>query len=434
MARKTTALSDTELKRAKPKEKEYSLGDGDGLLLRIKPNGSKLWVFNYIHPHSRKRANIGLGPYPTLSLAKARETRQQYRTLLIEKIDPGDYRKEQTQQNKDAHELTLKRTADKWFEVKKTSITEAYAEDINRSLQLHIFPELGSKPLHLVKAPQVIEVLDPIAAKGSMETVKRLCQRLNEIMVFAVNSGLLDSNPLSGIGKAFIPPVKKHMPSIPPEKLPELMNKVANASIKRTTRCLIEWQLHTMTRPSEAAGAKWSEIDFHKSLWVIPAERMKKRLRHSIPLTPQALALLEVMKPISGNRDHIFPADSNPRTHTNFQTANMALKRMGYGGTLVSHGLRSIASTTLNEQGFDSDLIESALAHVGSDKVKAAYNRAEYIERRREMMKWWSDHIEKASQGSLSISANPVVFPLRFERNSTMECRSTTCGRRNANN
>ena len=412
MARKTTALSDTEIKRAKARDKEYSLADGDGLLLRIKPNGSKLWIFNYTRPHTKKRANIGLGPYPALSLAKARDARKQYRSLLIDDIDPSEHRTEQLQQSQDAHALTLERVAAKWFEVKKASVTEAYSEDIYRSLQLHIYPHLGSKPLHLLKATQAIDVLKPIAAKGSMETVKRLCQRLNEIMVFAVNTGIVESNPLAGIGKAFIPPVKVPMASIPPDKLPELMRKIANASIKRTTRCLIEWQLHTMTRPSEAAGAKWSEIDREKQLWIIPAERMKKRKQHSIPLTPQTLALLEIMAPISANREHIFPADRNPRTHTDFQTANMAIKRMGYGGTLVSHGLRSLASTTLNEKGFDSDVIEAALAHVGSDKVRVAYNRAEYIVKRREMMKWWSEHIEKASQGSLSVSASLACLPV----------------------
>ena len=408
MARKTTALSDTEIKRAKARDKEYSLADGDGLLLRIKPNGSRLWIFNYTRPHSKKRANIGLGPYPTLSLAKAREIRQQFRTLLIEKIDPSDYRTEQSQQSQDAHALTFERVAEKWFEVKKASISKDYADDVYRSLKLHVFPEIGSKPIHLLKARPAIDLLSPIAAKGTMETVKRLCQRLNEIMEFAVNAGYIESNPLSGISKAFIPPEKKLMPSIKPDKLPELMSKIANASIKRTTRCLIEWQLHTMLRPSEAAGAKWSEIDRENLLWSIPAERMKKKKQHKVPLTAQMLALLEIMAPISANREHIFPADRNPRTHTNSQTANMAIKRMGYGGILVAHGLRSIASTTLNEEGFNSDLIESALAHKIKDKVAAAYNRAEYLERRRPMMEWWSSHIEKASQGSLSLASLPT--------------------------
>ena len=295
--------------------------------------------------------------------------------------------------------------AHNWFQIKKTKITYAYGEDVFRSLELHVFPKMGNMPIHKVRARNAIEALTPIAAKGSLETVKRLCQRLNEIMVYAVNTGLIDSNPLAGISSAFGSPKKNHMLTLMPNQLPELMLTIANASIKKTTRCLLEWQLHTITRPGEAAGTRWEEIDFEKGLWLIPAERMKKKRAQTIPLSSQVLSLLEVMKPISKNRDHVFPADRNPRTHTNQQTANMALKRMGYGGLLVAHGLRALASTTLNEQGFDPDIIEVALAHVDKNDVRGAYNRAEYLERRRTMMTWWSDHIENAAQGNLSLSS-----------------------------
>lgn len=176
------------------------------------------------------------------------------------------------------------------------------------------------------------------------------------------------------------------MAAFPPEELPELMMEIANASIKRITRCLLEWQLHTRPRPVEAATTRWAHIDFDKALWVIPAERMKKRRPHTIPLTEQALALLTTVKPLSGNREYVFPSDRNPRTHANSQTANMALKRMGFQYRLVSHGLRSMASTILNEHGWDPELIEVALAHVEKDEVRSAFNRADYIERRRPMI------------------------------------------------
>ena len=182
------------------------------------------------------------------------------------------------------------------------------------------------------------------------------------------------------------------------------MGAVANASIKRTTRCLIEWQLHTMTRPSEASGAMWKEIDMESKVWTIPSERMKKRRDQRIPLTDQMLAILEVMKPISGHREFVFPSDRDPKKPCNSQTANMALKRMGFAGRLVSHGLRSLASTTLNEQGFDRDLIEAALAHVDDNQVRSAYNRTDYLERRRPMMNWWSEHILEAATGCFSVS------------------------------
>lgn len=211
-------------------------------------------------------------------------------------------------------------------------------------------------------------MIEPIAAKGSLETVKRLCQRLNEIMVYAVNTGIIPNNPLTGINKAFQLPVKQHLPTLTPEQLPELMSTLSRASIKLTTRRLIEWQLHTMVRPSEAAGTRWDKIDFDNGLWNIPVERMKQKKAHIVPLTPQCLAILEVMKPISSRSEYVFPSDRNPQTHTNPQTANMALKRMGFDKQLVAHELRSLASTALNEQGFDGDVIEAALAHTGKTK------------------------------------------------------------------
>ncbi|ORT50546.1 integrase [Vibrio sp. qd031] len=400
----TTRLTDKEIKAAKPQEKEYNLFDGDGLRLRVKPNGSKHWILNYYRPNSRKRANLSLGKYPDLPLAKARKATMEAKELLAEGIDPQEKRKQEQQEHKAIHQHTFFNVANEWFEIKKGDVTADYAVDIWRSLELHIFARLGEIPVREITAPQVIELLKPIEEKGSLETVKRLAQRLNEIMNFATNSGLIHANPLTGIKAAFKKPKKENMAALKPAELPELMGAIANASIKRTTRCLIEWQLHTMTRPSEASGAKWEEIDWDEKVWTIPAERMKKRREHRIPLTEQMLELLEVIKPISGHREFIFPSDRDPKKPCNSQTANMALKRMGFAGRLVSHGLRSLASTTLNEQGFEPDLIEAALAHVDDNQVRSAYNRTDYLERRRPMMYWWSGHIDEASKGKLSIT------------------------------
>jgi len=409
MAKVTTRLSDKEIKSAKPSEKEYNLFDGDGLRLRIKPNGSKNWIFNYYRPTSRKRANLSLGKYPDLSLANARRATLEANELLAQGIDPQEERKRQQQEYKSVHQHTFSNVAKEWFEIKKDDITPDYAVDIWRSLELHIFPSISKVPVSAITAPQIIDLLKPIEAKGSLETVKRLSQRLNEIMNFATNCGLVQANPLVGIKAAFKKPKKENMAALKPAELPELMTAIANASIKRTTRCLIEWQLHTMTRPSEASGASWKEIDWENEVWVIPAERMKKRRDHRIPLTDQMLALLEVMKPISGHREFIFPSDRDPKKPCNSQTANMALKRMGFAGRLVSHGLRSVASTTLNEQGFDKDLIEAALAHVDDNQVRSAYNRTDYLERRKPMMIWWSEYIEGAAKGKLSITGTLML-------------------------
>ncbi|WP_033062892.1 integrase domain-containing protein [Pseudomonas sp. CFII68] len=398
-------LSDRQLKAVKAKDKDYVLSDGDGLQLRVRSNGSMLWNFNYREPVTKNRINMGLGTYPELSLANARKKVVEARELLAQGIDPKVQRNAQDEAKRAETEHTFENVATAWFELKKDAVTPAYAEDIWRSLTLHVFPDLKTTPLSKITAPMVIELLRPIEAKGSLETVKRLSQRLNEIMTYGVNSGLIFANPLSGIRAVFKKPKKQNMAALRPDELSELMIEIANASIKRITRCLIEWQLHTMTRPAEAATARWVDIDFDKRIWTIPPERMKKRRPHTIPLTEQALALLEALKPHSGHREYVFPADRNPRTHANSQTANMALKRMGFQDRLVSHGMRSMASTILNEHGWDPELIEVALAHVDKDEVRSAYNRADYIERRRPMMAWWSEHIQKAATGNLSASA-----------------------------
>ncbi|MFT6202079.1 MAG: integrase [Candidatus Endobugula sp.] len=295
----------------------------------------------------------------------------------------------------------------KWLDTKKGNISENHTLDTWRSLNNHIFPHLGKLPIRKITAIKVIDTIKPIAAKGNLETVKRLCQRLNEVMVYAVNTGLLSANPVTGISKAFQTPVKRHLPTLLPEQLPELMEALSVASIMVTTRCVIEWQLHTVVRPSEAAGARWDEIDIENALWHIPAERMKKKKPHSVPLSAQSLSILEVMRSISSKySDFVFPSDRSLRKTINAQTA---IKRMDFEKQLVAHGIRVLASTTLNEQGFDGDIIEAALAHTDDNEVRNAYNRSDYMKRRKPTMTWWSKHIEKAASGNLSITGNKTL-------------------------
>ncbi len=173
------------------------------------------------------------------------------------------------------------------------------------------------------------------------------------------------------------------------------MRSLVMSNLSVSTRCLIEWRLLTLVRPSEASGARWVEIDLDAKLWTIPAERMKAKREHVVPLSPQALEILDVMKPISAHREHIFPSRNDPKHAMNSQTANAALKRIGYGGKLVAHGLRSIASTAMNEAGFNADVIEAALAHSDKNEVRKAYNRSTYLEQRKELMSWWGSRVNK---------------------------------------
>ncbi|MGF1711158.1 integrase domain-containing protein [Vibrio kagoshimensis] len=404
MARRVVPLTDKKVKSIKPLDKEQLFSDGQGLQLRIMPNGTKSWRFVYKSPATGKRTNLTLGTYPTLSIANARKKTESYRELVTLDIDPKHHEIEEKKKNEALHQHTLFNVSLKWMELKKSEVTEDYAKDIWRSFELHVFPSLRSQPISMITAQVVIETLKVVEAKGSLETVKRLSQRLNEIMIYAMNCGIIEANPISNILAAFKKPQKQHMKALEPQELPELMATLAEASIKRSTRCLIRFQLHTMTRPNEAAGAKWSEFDLDNRIWTIPAERMKKRKEHRIPLTEEVIGLLSIMDSMKVNSDYVFSSAKDPKKPMHSQTANMALKRMGFGGRLVSHGLRSIASSTLNEAGHDYYLIEAALAHLIGSDTHRAYSRTDYLERRRDLMDWWSKHIVEASGTNVSLA------------------------------
>ncbi|MBT7043914.1 MAG: integrase arm-type DNA-binding domain-containing protein, partial [Gammaproteobacteria bacterium] len=223
MAKTTRPLTNTEVKQAKPKEKEYNLADGNGLYLRIKPIGSKTWLFNYSRPYTKKRANLSLGSYPHLSLANARKEARLFKELLNKNIDPKEHRLENEKQQKEAHTLTFEFTSKKWLKLKESKVSEVYYKKISNRLETYVFPKLGKLPLHKINAVTTIETITPVADQGKLETVKKLCRWINEIMLFAVNTGLIHSNPLSGIGKAFDAPKVVNLPTIKPGELPELM-------------------------------------------------------------------------------------------------------------------------------------------------------------------------------------------------------------------
>lgn len=378
MARTTCPLTNTEVSRAKATDKDVTLHDGDGLFLIVKTNGKKLWRFRYQRPATKQRTMIGLGAFPAITLAEARSLRAQYLSLLARGIDPQMQAEQETERQKIAVDSIFSNVATNWFVIKRKSVTTDYAKDIWRSLEKDIFPSIGSIPVQQIKARTLIEAPEPIKARGALESVRRLVQHINEIMIYAVNTGLIDANPASGIGMAFEKPRKQNMPTLRPEELPKLMRSLFISNLSITTRCLIEWQLLTLIRPS---GARWAEID------------LKAKREHLVPLSPHALNILEMMKPISGHREHIFPSRNDPKKPMNSQTDNAALKRIGFGGRLVAHGLRSIASTAMNEAGLNADIIEAALSHTDKNEVRRAYNRSLYLEQRKELMQWWGDFI-----------------------------------------
>ena len=393
MARTTRPLTHTEVQKAKATDKDLTLHDGDGLFLLVKTTGKKIWRFRYQVPGTSKRTMISLGAYPALSLADAREVRAEKLAMLVKGIDPQARAGEEAEKLQIAQESIFVNVARKWFELKQSHVSADHAKDIWRSIEKDILPSIENVPIQELKARTLIQVLDPIKARGALETVRRLVQRINEIMIYAVNVGLIEANPASGIGNAFERPKKQHMPTIRPEELPKLMRTISMSNLSIPTRCLLEWQLLTLIRPAEASATAWAEIDVENKQWCIPAERMKAKRDHIVPLSEQALDLLEIMRPISGNRQYVFPSRHDPRKPMNSQTANAALKRIGYGGKLVAHGLRSIASTAMNEAGFNADVIEAALAHSDKNEVRKAYNRSTYLKQRQDLMDWWGSEI-----------------------------------------
>ncbi|MGR5348504.1 tyrosine-type recombinase/integrase [Vibrio mediterranei] len=401
MAHKLTAR---QVQTAKPKDKLYRLSDGGNLYLCVRPSNSRSWQFRYKRPGQDKITYLSFGTYPDLSLAEARDRAFEARKMIADGIDPQLAKAEKKAKEFAEQNATFELIAKQWKETKEGQVKEKTLHGNWRKLELYAFPKLGTIPVSKITAPIAIEALRPIESQGLLETVKRTAQLMNEIMNYAVNSGVIHANPLSGIRDVFKKHKVVHMKALEPQQIHELIRTVATANIQHVTRFLIEWQLHTMVRPNEASGTRWEEIDLERKLWIIPKERMKMDREHIVPLTNQAVAILEAIKPISGHREHIFPSCRNPKVPTDSETANKALGRMGFKDRTTAHGLRSLASTTLNEQGFDGDVIEAALAHVDKNQIRKAYNRTDYLDARKELMCWWSEHIEKSSYGSYSVA------------------------------
>lgn len=410
MARTTTPLSDTEIKRAKPREKEYTLTDGGGLLLRVSTKGIKTWFFNYYHPYTQKRNKISFGLYPTVSLANARKEREIAKTLLSQNIDPKSHRDSQKRAMAAEYAITLLNVYQQWLNVWQQGKDDTTVKKAIRHMELYALPALGGYPLKEITAPLVIDTLRPLEKQNKLETLSRVRIKLNQVMNFAVNTGLVEHNPLSKISAAFSPRKITHQAALQPKELPELLQAIKIANLFTPTRYLILWSLHTLLRPAEIAGTRWDEIDFKERLWHIPAHRMKGKKRdHTVPLSDHALDILENMRQISGHLEHVFPSQLAQGKHANKQTVNRALVRMGFKGRQTAHGFRSIGSTALNEQQFAPDVIEAALAHIDKNAVRRAYNRSNYLQQRRAMMAWWSEYIDKAANGEVGVTGTKTL-------------------------
>ncbi|MDG3409868.1 tyrosine-type recombinase/integrase [Vibrio sp. Vb2110] len=401
-------ITDTTIKALVIKDKEYTFTVEEGLQLRIRPKrsdkgtGTKAWQFKYRHPVTRKITKMAMGTYPSLRLAAAKLEAAEYRKQIAEGIDPKRSKENKRTEELRKHNDSFLEISTMWFDRKRKSVSSFHAERIWRTLEKYVFDHLGTLPVSDITRRDAIEMLRPLEKDGKLSTIKRICQSLNQIMEYAVASDVISANPLTKMINSFEKHKVEHMPTIRPELLGELMARLSkNDSIQDKTKLLLLWQLHTISRPKEAARTRWRDIDFDKQCWTIPAEEMKRRREHRVPLTKQAINILEKIKAHSIGKDFVFPSERNPDGHISVYTANAALKRsLGFKGELVAHGLRAIASTALHEHGFDTLHIEACLSHMDKNVTRASYNRSDFFEQRKEIMCWWSDYIEKTESTS----------------------------------
>jgi len=394
-------LNDTLIKNTKPRKKPFKLFDWGGLYLLVQPSGGKWWRLKYYY--QRKELLLSLGTYPIISLKEARKKRYEAKELLANGINPSDHRK---QQNKiamqEAKEGLFEQIAKEWFKSYSPSLTPKHATKLKRYLETILFPAFGNAPIDQLGPAEILTAIRPTEQKGHITTAHKLANLCNQVFEFAHITGRIKYNPASGLSKALRPERSKNMAAITrPDEIAHLLKDID--TLKDGSFFSIVYYLkilpYVFTRPSELRLAQWSEISFEDAIWRIPSSRMKMRKEHTVPLARQVVELLQSLQEFSGNSQYLFPS-ARANTATIADAAPLAaLRRLGYTKEqMCLHGFRALASTRLNEMGYRGDIIEAQLAHKEPDAVRLAYNRAEYMKERHNMMQEWADYLDGLKQ------------------------------------
>ena len=384
-------LTDIKCKAAQPKIKQYKLSDSEGLYLLIKQSGGKYWQMKY--RYAGKEKILSIGKYPEISLQEAREKKYEARKLLRENIDPSAEKKAAKHQILLGSENSFKSIATEWHEKQKHLWTALHAKKVMKRLERDMFPFIGDMPIDKITAPYLLSILRRIEAKDAIDLAHRTQQTAGQIFRYAIATGKAKHNIAADLKGAIKPIKKQSYARLKEEELPEFLEKLENYEGDIQTKIATKLLILTFVRTNELRAAKWEEINFDKAEWRIPAERMKMRETHIVPLSEQVQKLFAEQKQISGALEHIFPNRNRPITFISENTILYALYRMGYHTRTTAHGFRATASTILNENNFRPDVIERQLAHGERNKVRASYNFAQYLPERREMMQWWADYI-----------------------------------------
>lgn len=393
-------LTDAAARQAKPGTSPTKLSDGHGLYLLVNPSGSKLWRWKYRHLGKEKL--MPLGQYPLVTLAQARQARDDARRLLAQGVDPMEERKLAKVAAKAAADDSFESIARQWWVHWSGPRSPRHADYVIRRLEADVFPALGARPVASITAPQLLAMAKKIEARGALDIAKRALQTCGQIMRHAVAHGLIERNPAADVrpSDALKPRVKENYARLDAKEVPELLRKIEAYQGSAYTRLAMKLMALTFVRTGELIGARWAEFDLEAAEWRIPAERMKMRTPHIVPLAPQAVEVLQALQTVSGGRALLFPGERDHERPMSNNTILAALKRMGYAGRMTGHGFRGVASTILHEQGYPHHVIELQLAHQERDQVSAAYNYATYLGERRAMMTEWAAHLDKLRRGA----------------------------------
>lgn len=404
-------LTDVKVRNAKPAATGRRLYDTGGMYLEVAPSGGRWWRLKYRFNGKEKR--LSLGTYPDTTLSQARTKRDDARALLAAGADPSSERKAEKVRQRQAAEHCFEAIAREWLQHQScawTSKTMAMAES---ALASDAFPVLGERPMSEVKAREVAAVVRRVEERGAGEAAARLLQRIRAVFRYAVVREYIDTNPTLDLraGEVLKPRQVKHRAALPESELPTLLDRLDGYQGDPTTVNALRMLLLTAVRPGELRGARWAEFDLGAHRWRIPAARMKMKADHIVPLTQQAIDVLEAMRPLSGHRDLVFPSPYYPDRTLSENSLNSALARMGYKGLATAHGFRALFSTVAHESGHDSDVIERQLAHVERNQVKKAYNRSARLEDRARLMEWWGSYLDgkRAGGGGADQQARCVI-------------------------
>lgn len=401
------ALSDTQIKKAKPTDKLQKLSDGEGLQLHIATTGGKLWRWAY--RFEGKQKTMALGAYPAVSLAQAREARDIAKKLLAAGTDPMAQKKADKQAKQAASEHSFECVARQWFDHWKGTKNARHAGYVMARFEADVFPAIGGRPVAEILAPELVKMVKAVETRGALDIAKRCLQMCAQVFRYAIAHGVggATRNPATDIKPAdvLVPRKKENYARIDARELPALLRKIEGYVGTPTTRLAMKLMALTFVRTGELIGARWEEFDFEAARWNIPAERMKMKTPHVVPLSTQTIEVLQVLHGVTGTKALLFPGERDHDKPMSNNTILGALDRMGYKGQMTGHGFRGVASTILHEQGVDHAHIELQLAHQERKSASSAYNHALYLKQRAAMMQGWGDYLEGLTKAN--------VLPLR---------------------